>query len=47
MEVSVKMHQEEKGMRGTTIIAVRRDGKTALAGDGQVTMGNTILKATR
>lgn len=39
------MHQEEKGMRGTTIIAVRRDGKTALAGDGQVTMGNTILKA--
>ena len=30
---------------GTTICAVRRDGRTAIAGDGQVTMGqNTILK---
>ena len=32
---------------GTTIIAVIRDGKCAIAGDGQVTMGqNTIIKAT-
>ena len=30
--------------RGTTIIAVRKDGKLAMAGDGQVTMGNTIMK---
>jgi ATP-dependent HslUV protease subunit HslV len=29
---------------GTTILCVRRDGKVAMAGDGQVTMGNTILK---
>lgn len=30
---------------GTTIIAVRKDGKTAMAGDGQVTFGqNTIMK---
>ncbi len=29
---------------GTTIIAVRRDGRVALAGDGQVTFGNTVLK---
>jgi len=29
---------------GTTIIAVRRDGKVAIAGDGQVTLGNTIMK---
>jgi len=30
--------------KGTTIICVRRDGKVAIAGDGQVTMGNTVLK---
>ena len=29
---------------GTTVIAVRRDGKVAIGGDGQVTYGNTILK---
>ncbi len=29
---------------GTTIIAVRKDGKVAMAGDGQVSMGNTIIK---
>lgn len=29
--------------RGTTIIAVRRDGKSAMAGDGQVTMGQNII----
>ncbi len=30
--------------KGTTILAVRREGKVALAGDGQVTLGNTIMK---
>ena len=31
----------------TTIVAVQKDGKTAIAGDGQVTMGNAvIMKAT-
>ncbi|MBH18284.1 MAG: HslU--HslV peptidase proteolytic subunit [Gammaproteobacteria bacterium] len=30
--------------RGTTIISVRRNGKVAIAGDGQVSMGNTIMK---
>ncbi|HHV27224.1 ATP-dependent protease subunit HslV [Anaerosalibacter bizertensis] len=34
-------------MRGTTIIAVRKDKKLAIAGDGQVTMGDkTIMKGT-
>ena len=33
--------------RGTTICAVRRNGRTAIAGDGQVTMGeNTIFKTS-
>ena len=29
---------------GTTILAVRRNGKVAVAGDGQVTLGNNIIK---
>lgn len=34
-------------MKGTTICAVRKDGKIAVAGDGQVTMGeHTVFKAT-
>ncbi|MEE8551298.1 MAG: ATP-dependent protease subunit HslV [Gemmatimonadota bacterium] len=32
-------------MHGTTIIAVRRDGRVALGGDGQVTVADTIIKA--
>ncbi|MDR1363416.1 MAG: ATP-dependent protease subunit HslV [Spirochaetaceae bacterium] len=31
-------------IRSTTVLAVRRDGKVAMAGDGQVTMGDTIMK---
>lgn len=31
-------------MHGTTIVAVHRDGVSALAGDGQVTLGDTIVK---
>lgn len=31
-------------IKGTTILCVRRDGNVALAGDGQVTMGATVLK---
>ena len=30
---------------GTTIIAVRKGGRVALAGDGQVSMGNTVVKS--
>ncbi len=29
---------------GTTIVAVRKDGRAAVAGDGQVTLGNTVMK---
>jgi ATP-dependent HslUV protease subunit HslV len=51
----VEFKQPEKGplimsnpldFRGTTILAVRKDGKTAIAGDGQVTLGNTVVKHT-
>ncbi len=30
--------------RGTTILSVRRDGKVVIGGDGQVSLGNTIMK---
>jgi ATP-dependent HslUV protease subunit HslV len=30
--------------RSTTVLAVRRNGKVAMAGDGQVTMGETVMK---
>ncbi len=33
------------GWHGTTIIAVRRDGAVAMAGDGQVSLGQTVVKA--
>jgi len=33
-------------IHATTIVAVRRDGKTAMAGDGQVTIDDTIVKAS-
>jgi ATP-dependent HslUV protease subunit HslV len=32
-------------IRSTTVIAVRRDGKVAMAGDGQVTIGATVMKS--
>ena len=31
--------------RSTTILTVRRDGKVAIGGDGQVTVGDTVMKA--
>ena len=31
-------------MRATTVLAIRRDGKTAIAADGQVTLGDTVVK---
>ena len=35
---------EKTEIRSTTVIAVKRDGKVAMAGDGQVTLGNTVCK---
>jgi len=32
-------------IRSTTILCVRRDGHVALGGDGQVTLGDTVMKA--
>lgn len=38
------MHTEQ--FHGTTILAVRRGDKVAMGGDGQVTLGNIVVKAT-
>jgi ATP-dependent HslUV protease subunit HslV len=42
---SVSNIDESERFRATTIIAVRRGGRAAMAGDGQVSQGQTILKA--
>jgi ATP-dependent HslUV protease subunit HslV len=36
---------ESERFRSTTIVAVRRGGRAAMAGDGQVSQGQTVLKA--
>lgn len=33
-------------IHGTTILCVRKDGRVALGGDGQVTIGDTVMKST-
>ncbi len=37
---------EFPGWHGTTIIGVRKGGKVVIAGDGQVSLGNTVIKGT-
>jgi ATP-dependent HslUV protease subunit HslV len=36
--------KRRKPIRATTILAVRRDGRAVMAGDGQVSLGETIMK---
>src|SRR6201997_2513145 len=36
----------QEKIRSTTVICVRRDGKVVMAGDGQVTLGHEVLKAS-
>lgn len=38
-------HQDSSKMYGTTILSVRKNGKVAIAGDGQVSLGQTVLKS--
>jgi ATP-dependent HslUV protease subunit HslV len=41
-----RARNEEERWRSTTIVAVRRGGRAAMAGDGQVTLGPTVMKAS-
>ncbi|NIJ08794.1 ATP-dependent HslUV protease subunit HslV [Sphingomonas vulcanisoli] len=38
------MSEDKIGWHGTTILSVRKGGKVVIAGDGQVSMGNTVMK---
>ena len=40
------MNTENAQFHGTTIVSVRRGDKVAMGGDGQVTLGNIVVKAT-
>ncbi|HKZ77644.1 MAG TPA: ATP-dependent protease subunit HslV [Pyrinomonadaceae bacterium] len=40
------MRKQSIAIRSTTVLLVRKDGQVALAGDGQVTMGETIMKVS-
>ncbi|WP_299026653.1 ATP-dependent protease subunit HslV [uncultured Sulfitobacter sp.] len=39
-------HDEFPGWHGTTIIGVKKDGEVVIAGDGQVSLGQTVIKGT-
>src|SRR5919197_493844 len=38
--------EKSRLIRSTTVLLVRRDGRVAMAGDGQVTVGETVMKAS-
>jgi ATP-dependent HslUV protease subunit HslV len=40
------MTNESTKIRSTTVLLVRRDGRVALAGDGQVSLGDTVMKSS-
>ncbi len=39
-------HHGDHVFHATTVLAVRRDGQVVIGGDGQVTLGNTVVKGT-
>jgi ATP-dependent HslUV protease subunit HslV len=39
------MHSSRPKYRATTILTVRKDGRVAIGGDGQVSLGQTVMKA--
>ena len=39
------MQHDPNTIYGTTILAVRRNGKVAVGGDGQVTLGQSVMKS--
>jgi ATP-dependent HslUV protease subunit HslV len=40
------MPNESQRVRSTTVLLVRREGRVARAGDGQVTLGDTVMKSS-
>lgn len=46
MSRSMTRHETKPIWRSTTIIAVRKDGQAVIAGDGQVSFGDTVMKGS-
>jgi len=44
--LKLSFNQMKEKIRSTTVICVRRDGHVVMAGDGQVTLGHEVLKAS-
>jgi ATP-dependent HslUV protease subunit HslV len=44
MPFNEKREFQLESWHGTTILGVRKDGRTVIAGDGQVSLGNTVIK---
>jgi ATP-dependent HslUV protease subunit HslV len=42
----MRYEMSEIKLHGTTILSVRKDGKVAIASDGQISFGSTVLKST-
>ena len=40
------MNDDKTGWHGTTILSVRKAGKVVIAGDGQVSLGDTVIKGS-
>ena len=40
----MSINKNSKRIRSTTVLLVQKNGKTAMAGDGQVTLGDTVIK---
>jgi ATP-dependent HslUV protease subunit HslV len=45
-DIYMELHTNPSLWYGTTILCVRKGDKTVIAGDGQVTFGNTVIKAS-
>lgn len=43
---NINMRKENNRVRSTTVLLVRKDAHVALAGDGQVTLGETVMKSS-
>jgi len=44
LEETKSMSEENQSWHGTTILSVRKNGKVVVAGDGQVSLGPTVIK---
>lgn len=44
--IQCMVQRRDESIRSTTILLVQREGAVAMAGDGQVTLGDTVIKAS-